>query len=155
MSTPDATILPAKKCASNPLGFSDHLRSDNDVCKVPAMSLSDLRWYALLENPQWIWSTFFRRQNWRTRSAQNVLKTLGIDLWNNFNEKLYSSFFLNFYFFIAKTHFEEPGRKNLITFQISFRGNDFSFVNRLQRKNRSPKGISKIIFLKPKTFFQN
>ena len=31
-------------------------------------------------------------------SGQNVLKTSEIDSWNNFNEKLYFNFFLNFFF---------------------------------------------------------
>ena len=92
----------------------------------------------VVRESQNIWRRFLVRTICRIRSARNALKTPGIDSWNNFNEKLYSSFFLNFDFFIAKIHFEEPGRKNLITFQISFRGNDFSFVNRLQRKNRFP-----------------
>ena len=89
-------------------------------------------------NSHKIWGRFFSCQNSRIRSAQNVLKTSGIDSWESFNEKLCSSFFLKFYFFITKNDFEDPDRKNFTIFQISFRETEFSFVNRLQRKIRFP-----------------
>ena len=52
------------------------------------MSLSDLRWYALGDVSQNIWRRFLVRKICRIRSAQNDLKTSGIDSWSNFNEKL-------------------------------------------------------------------
>ena len=55
---------------------------------------------------------FFPKHFSLPQSAPNVLKTSEIDSWYNFNEKLYSSFFSQTFFFIEKNNFEKSRKKN-------------------------------------------